>query len=60
MKSVDVIGDSNFLMRQQLNSCSVTRPFLSVKDVACETRVLMFTSATNVSIVLKIPNSEDN
>ena len=59
-KSADVIGDSNFLMWQQLNGCSVTRPFLSVKGVACETRVLMFTSAANVSIVLKISDSEDN
>ena len=54
-KSVDVIGDGNFLMWQQLNGCSMTRPFLSVKGVACETRVLI-TSATNVSFFfLKFP-----
>ena len=37
-KSADLIGHIKFLPWQQLYSCSVTRPFLSVKGVACETR----------------------
>ena len=36
-KSADLIGHIKFLPWGQLNGCSVTRPFLSAKGVACET-----------------------
>ena len=36
-KNTDLIGDSKFLPWRQLDDCSMTRPFLSVKGVACET-----------------------
>jgi len=36
-KSTDLIGNIKFLPWGQLNGHSVTRPFLSVKGVACET-----------------------
>ena len=39
MKSADHIGHSKFMAWRQLDHCSVTRPFLSVKGVACETRL---------------------
>ena len=35
--STDLIGHIKFLPWGQLNGCSVTRPFLSVKGVACKT-----------------------
>ena len=38
MKSTDLIGHSKFLPWQQLDGCSMTRPFLSAKGVGCETR----------------------
>ena len=39
-KSTDLIGHDKFLSWQQLDGCRVTRPFLSVKGVACETSTL--------------------
>ena len=39
MKSADLIGHIKFLPWGQLNGCSVTRPFLCAKGVACETTV---------------------
>ena len=36
MKSTDLIGHIKFLPWRQF-ACSVTRPFLSAKGVACET-----------------------
>ena len=38
MKSADLISHSKSLPWQQLDGCSVTRPILSVKGVARETR----------------------
>ena len=38
-ESADFIGRSKFLPWRQLNGCSVTRPFLSMKGVACETKL---------------------
>ena len=39
-KSVDLIGHIKFLLWGQLDGCSVTRPFLFAKGVACKTRIL--------------------
>ena len=36
-KRADLIGHIKFLPWEQLDGCSVTRPFLSAKGVACET-----------------------
>jgi len=35
-------GSHQFSVVGQLDGCSVTRPFLSVKDMACETRSVGF------------------
>ena len=48
-KSVDLIGPSKFLPWRQLNGHSMTRPFISVKGVAWETRVLCHTIGVTVT-----------
>ena len=47
MKSPNLIGHIKFRPWQQLDGCSMSRPFLSVKGVACEPKAKGCTAEIN-------------